>query len=361
MGQDTSPGSLRGSDPIGSERTSRTRAAAAAWQCLRARAAGVAGALGLASRPTDAALLELADWHDIELALRARRQRPGRDAVVPRHAGEGRAVSRGRGLDYVQSRAYQPGDDLRAMHWALLARTGKPYVREYEQEQAQPWHALVDAHAGMLFGTRRRTKAGQAARAALLAAGLHARSQPLSALTCSLWSPQGLHTCSFGCGMAAVRRMAGWLMLQRITVPEVPVADPARSSLQLRSGIARWHRRGVPAGTLWLCSDFGWLDADAQAALQPLAASARCVAVQLLDAVELDLPKFDAAVMLDATSGRQGWLGSGPAQRLSYAGAAEAGRRRRRERLGELGMRVAEVRADVDTGRLHAALAGVAP
>lgn len=331
------------------------RTALGAWRRLRALA------FGDVRRQAGAALLEPADWRDIERALRAHRTRPARGPAPAGHAGDGRAASRGRGLDYAQSRAYQPGDDLRAMHWALLARTGKPHVREYEQEQAQPWLVLVDAHAGMLFGTRRRTKAGQAARAALLAAGMHARAQPRSQLSCALWTSGGLHTRRFGCGMPAVRRMAGWLMLQRIEPVHVPAAGAERSLRDLHAGIVRWHRRGEPVRMLWLCSDFAWLDASAQAALQPLAAAGACAAVHVLDAVEQELPALHAASMLDATSGRQAWLWPDPAQRAAYADAAEGRRRRRHERLHELGMRVAVVRADAAADALHAALASLAP
>lgn len=76
----------------------------------------------------------------------------------------------GRGMDYAESRAYQPGDDVRRMDWRLTARSGRLHTKLFQEEREAQLLILLDQHPGMRFGTRVRFKSVQAARAAALAA-----------------------------------------------------------------------------------------------------------------------------------------------------------------------------------------------
>ena len=112
------------------------------------------------------------------LALRAR---AARKPLSPRHsrvAPAGPQASRvhGRGMDYAESRAYQPGDDVRRLDWRLTARSGKLHTKLFQEEREGRLLVLLDTHASMRFGTRARFKSVQAARAAALAGWLAARA-----------------------------------------------------------------------------------------------------------------------------------------------------------------------------------------
>lgn len=74
-----------------------------------------------------------------------------------------------RGVDYAESRIYQPGDDIRVMDWRVTARTGKPHTKLFLEERERDLILLLDLNPSMRFGTRKRFKSVQALRAAALA------------------------------------------------------------------------------------------------------------------------------------------------------------------------------------------------
>lgn len=106
------------------------------------------------------------------IGLRARVARLRLPVIDSRAARAGQQSSRlhGRGMDYAESRAYQPGDDVRRLDWRLTARSGKLHTKLFQEEREGRLLILLDSHASMRFGTRERFKTVQAARAAALAA-----------------------------------------------------------------------------------------------------------------------------------------------------------------------------------------------
>jgi uncharacterized protein (DUF58 family) len=77
---------------------------------------------------------------------------------------------RGPGLDFEELRAYQPGDDIRAMDWRVTARMRSPFVRIYREEKERPVILVVDQRRSMFFGSVRDMKSVTAARAAAVVA-----------------------------------------------------------------------------------------------------------------------------------------------------------------------------------------------
>lgn len=69
-------------------------------------------------------------------------------------SGEYRSVFRGRGIEFEDVRAYQPGDDVRTMDWKVTARTGEAHIKRYIEEREQYIYLLVDLSASMLHGAQ---------------------------------------------------------------------------------------------------------------------------------------------------------------------------------------------------------------
>jgi uncharacterized protein (DUF58 family) len=109
---------------------------------------------------------ELAKLAPAARGIGFRSRQPLRSVLSGRRASR----LRGRGLDFEELRAYQPGDDLRAIDWRVTARARAPYVRVYREEKERPVLVVVDQRASMFFGSVRDMKSVTAARAAAIVA-----------------------------------------------------------------------------------------------------------------------------------------------------------------------------------------------
>ncbi len=67
-------------------------------------------------------------------------------------SGEYRSVFRGQGIEFAEVRAYQHGDDFRAIDWNVSARMGHPYIKLFHEERELTVLLIVDRSGSVEFG-----------------------------------------------------------------------------------------------------------------------------------------------------------------------------------------------------------------
>lgn len=122
------------------------------------------------NQPADASVLTGA-YVGLEqlIALRHKRmsQQPSTTSkVVGNRAGLKLSKIKGRGVDFSEVRAYQPGDDIRAIDWRVTARKNKPHTKIFREERERPTLIVVDQTQNMFFGSKLRLKSVAAAEVA---------------------------------------------------------------------------------------------------------------------------------------------------------------------------------------------------
>ncbi|MGN6520535.1 MAG: DUF58 domain-containing protein [Dokdonella sp.] len=253
---------------------------------------------------------------------------------------------RGRGVDFRESRIYQPGDEIRHMDWRVTARSGKPHTKLFEEEREQGLLLAIDLNPGMRFGTRVRFKSVQAARAAALLAWMaSAAGDRIGAL-------------GFGGGIDGEVKPAGGrrgvLHVLR-ALRDWDAAATADRQAPLSNALARVRRLLRPGMRLVLLTDGFSADAEAEALLPQLAGRHEITVVLLRDALEL-APPPPGRYAIHLGAARRVLDFSDARVRGSWTERFSASRARLLEQARRLGLRVLELDAHADLRRALAPL-----
>lgn len=214
---------------------------------------------------------------------------PGwQDRAHARQSGVYHATMKGRGMEYAESRPYQPGDDVRALDWRLTARSGRPHTKLFREERERPVYVLVDLRRTMAFATRGAFKSVQAARAAALVAWktVHGGDRIGAVLL-------GDDHCD---ELAPARSTVGALRVCKHMVARA--AADAATPPPFSSATERLRRLVKPGSIVFVLSDFRDLDEQARAGLGQVARHSETLLVQCYDAFEAALPAIREPVAL---------------------------------------------------------------
>jgi uncharacterized protein (DUF58 family) len=214
-----------------------------------------------------------------------------RRASAAAMSGPQRAAPRGRGLDFEELREYQPGDDVRSIHWGATARSGRAQSKRYREERERPLWLLVDLRAGMRFATRGRFKSVLAAQGAMAVAWrAHDAGARVGAV---LLAEDGLHLIRPAAGRPGIRRLVA-----RLCAAHAAERDPEAAAPRLARAAALLRRLAQPGCLVHVLSDFRDLDGEAGDRLTALARRTDLFATFIYDPVEAELPAIPEAWLL---------------------------------------------------------------
>jgi uncharacterized protein (DUF58 family) len=191
---------------------------------------------------------------------------------------------KGRGVEFDESRPYQPGDDLRTIDWRVTARTGKPHTKVFREERNRPVFVWLDLRRTMMFATRGAFKGVRATEmAALIAWSASANGDRLGGL---VFSEGAHHEVRPGLGMRSALRFFRTVCADAFWAPEsLPAGD-----VDAEHALVRLTRVARPGSLIFLLSDFRRLGTDYERHLRQLAGHCDLMLVQFFDPVEAELP-----------------------------------------------------------------------
>ncbi len=72
--------------------------------------------------------------------------------------GQHKSPFKGSSIEFVEHRQYYPGDEIRHIDWRAYGKTGKYYIKEYEDETNLRCYLLVDASGSMGYAGKTLSK-----------------------------------------------------------------------------------------------------------------------------------------------------------------------------------------------------------
>jgi len=196
-----------------------------------------------------------------------------------------RTKLRGRGIDFDEVRRYQPGDDIRAMSWRIMAKTGKPYTKLFHDERERPVIVWVDYQPSMFFATKKAFKSVVASRiAALLAWSAYQHGDRLGGVAFAQnqhWEVRPRRQ------QNTVLKFLSVLDEAQRSVPWMPTDTNA----SIDHGLIRLRRIIRPGSLIFLLSDFRAYTDTTKTHLERLSRYNDVVMFHIFDPLERRLPE----------------------------------------------------------------------
>lgn len=200
---------------------------------------------------------------------------------------------KGRGMEFDESRPYQPGDDPRNIDWRVTARSTQAYTKLFREERERPVLIVTDLRSNMHFATQGCFKSVNASRAAaLIAWAAHHRGDRLGGLIFGNSSHRELRPrLGRQAALRYVHELVGhkdWSDPQSNSSGDDVTSEHNEEALT--QAIAALRRVTHPGSLVVVISDFSGLSRNGQAYLAGVARHNEVLAIVVNDPLERQLP-----------------------------------------------------------------------
>lgn len=204
-------------------------------------------------------------------------------------SGEYHTAFKGQGMTFADFREYVPGDDIRHISWPLTARTGKPYIKKFDEERELTLMLVVDVSGSTDFGSKNLFKGEVMAHVAALLAFSAAKNKDQVGLL--LFSDQVEHYVPPKKGHGHVQRLLRDLYYHEPKSRETKIDN----ALKFLQGILKKR------AAIFVMSDF--IDSQFDESLRWLARKHDVVSVVVRDHLEQKLPDVGLIDLWDNETG----------------------------------------------------------
>lgn len=250
-------------------------------------------------------------------------------------AGQYHSAFKGQGMTFAEFREYVPGDDVRAISWPVTARTGKTFIKKFDEEREHTLMLVVDISGSLDFGSGEYFKGEVITHLAALLGFAAAKNNDHVGLL--LFTDQVEHFVPPKKGRAHIQRILRDLYFLK------PKGRGTKVSVALE------YLRGIlkKRASVFVLSDFQ--DQTYAHAMKSASKKHDVIAVVIEDPLEKDLPKLGLVDLLDAETGDVFTVdSSSPVFRKLYAEQLSTARAARERELRASGVDRVEVISGAD-------------
>ncbi len=208
--------------------------------------------------------------------------------------GEYHSAFKGRGMEFAEVREYQFGDDVRNIDWNVTARTGKPFIKKFDEERELTVFLLVDASASGNFATRGQAKHERIAEIGALLSFTAIKNNDKIGLL--IFTDQVEKFIPPRKGKTHVLRL----------IRELLYFQPEHRKTNIQNALDYFHRIAKRKTVAFLISDL--LDENFEDALRITGKKHDLVPIQITDPTEWNLPNVGLFPLEDAETGKIGFL-----------------------------------------------------
>ena len=208
--------------------------------------------------------------------------------------GEYHSAFKGMGMEFAEVREYYPGDDIRAIDWNVTARTGKPFIKKYDEERELTVMLMIDVSASGFFGTGEFLKSDVMVElASILSFSAINNNDKVGLL---LFSDRIEKYIPPKKGKSHVLRVIREMIYHRAKDRETNITFALEHIQKVLK------RKSI----IFLISDF-W-DGSFQQAMKLLNKKHDLINIQILDSAEINIPKLGFIKIHDAESQSSSWI-----------------------------------------------------